>query len=640
MSKNKLSLYQEVIHKSRYARWRDEDGRREDWDETCERYVQFFVEYLKENNDYVIPKEDQADVLNALKNMDIMPSMRALMTAGDAARSAELSIYNCSALAVDSVRAFSEHMFVLMSGTGSGFSVERFAIEQLPEVPEELFPCETTITVSDSRKGWCVALNQLMMLLYAGSIPKWDVSKVRPEGARLKTFGGFASGPEPLVKLFEHVIEIMRGAKGRKLKPIEIFSIMCFIAQIVVIGGVRRSATICLFDKDDTELRSAKSGAWWVTNPQFAMANISAVFETKPSPAEFLSLWHDLVISQSGEPGVFNREATWKKFEEIGRKTRDEKGIKLRTQTNPCSEVVLLSHQTCNLSAIAIRPKEALVSLKEKARLASIIGTWQSCVTNFDYLRKSWKKNIEDERLLGVAIAGMMDHEIISSTSDKSKKWLSALQDVVWETNKKVADDIGINHSASVTAIKPAGNSGELYNVSSGIHPRYAKYYIRTIRQSKGDTMTKFLMDNGVPWEVSEQNNNDYVFSFPIKSPEGCITRDDMTAIEQMEHWLHTLKSYTTHTISCTIYVREHEWVEVGAWVYKHFDDIIGLSFLPYSDHSYKQAPYQPITEEEYNKAMESMPKELDWSDLSKYEETDTTTVSQDFACVGDKCTL
>jgi ribonucleoside-diphosphate reductase alpha chain len=637
-----MSLYQQVIFKTRYARWVEEEGRRENWDETVKRYCDYFEDHLKEKHSHKIPRKVLKEVYDSIYNLEVMPSMRTLMTSGKALESAEVANYNCAFLVVDAVRAFSEHMYVLMCGAGSGFSVERRFTEKLPEVPEELHPSDTTIIVADSRKGWCAAYNQYLNLLFAGNIAKVNVDKVRKEGTRLKTFGGYASGPGPLLDLFKHTEEIFRGAQGRQLRPIEVFSIMCYIAQIVVVGGVRRSATIALFDKDDIEMRTAKSG-YWFNDPKrkhYAMANISAVFETKPAAAEFMDIWRDLVASKAGEPGILNRKALWEGAEAIGRATRYEDGSRIPYGVNPCSEIVLQPYSFCNLTGAAIRPEDTLEDIKKKVRVATIIGTWQATVTDFDYLRKVWQSNVEDERLLGVCLAGIMDHPVLSQTTEESARWENELRELAWEVNKSIAEDIGINTTASVTAIKPAGNSGELYDVASGIHPRYAPYYIRSIRQSNGDPMTEFLKATGIPHEVSVQNARDSIFYFPVKSPEGAICAKDRTAIQQLEHWLHMKRNYATHTISATVYVREHEWIAVGAWVYDNFNEVTGLSFLPYDDHIYQQAPYTPCSAEDYEKARGKMPEEIDWSLLKHFEQSDSTTVSQEFACTGGSCAL
>jgi ribonucleoside-triphosphate reductase len=440
--------------------------------------------------------------------------------------------------------------------------------------------------------------------------------------------------------LLEFTANVFKNAKGRKLKPIEVFSIFCYIAQIVVVGGVRRSATICLFDKDDVEMRRAKSGEWYndPLRKHYAMANVSAVFESKPEALEFMDIWRDLVASGAGEPGVFNRRAVWEQLDAIGRPTRWENGDRIQFGVNPCCEILLRPYQFCNLTGNAIRPGDDLDTLMHKQELATILGTWQATISDFDYLRKIWKHQVEEERLLGVCLAGIMDHSVLSKVTDESAHWYNSLRTEAWAVNKVWAKKLGIAATTSPTSVKPAGNSGELYNVASGIHPRYAEYYVRTIRQSNGDPMTQFLKDKGVPWEVSLQNERDVVFAFPIKSPKEAITAPQLTALDQLRHWMHVKNNYATHTVSCTVYVRPHEWMQVGAWVYEHFDDITGLSFLPYSDHVFKQAPYQPITEDEYKALDAKMPKTIEWDELQ--EVSDVTTCSQEFACIGGACTL
>jgi ribonucleoside-triphosphate reductase len=636
----KLDLYQQVIHRTRYARWREEDNRREYWDETVARYFDFFYHHLKNNYGFKVPTTVRATLEQAMFDLSIMPSMRTLMTAGKALESCNTANYNCAYLPVDHVRSFSEHMFILMSGAGSGFSVERRNVYKLPEVPEELHESETCIVFTDSRKGWCAGFHQFLTMLYAGNIPTWDVSKLRPEGSRLKTFGGYSSGPGVLVDLLNFTANIFKGALGRKLKPIEVFSIMCYIAQIVVVGGVRRSATICLFDKDDVEMRRAKSGAWYddPMRKHYAMANVSAVFESKPDAVEFMDIWRDLVGSGAGEPGVFNRKAVWEQLESFGRPTRWENGDRIPFGVNPCCEIILRPYQFCNLTGNVVRAGDDLKELRHKQEMATILGTWQATISDFDYLRKIWKQQVEEERLLGVCLAGIMDHDVLSKVTDESAKWFNTLRDDAWTVNKEWAKKLGISPTTSPTSVKPAGNSAQLYNTASGIHPRYSEFYVRTVRQSNGDPMTQFLKDQGIPWEVSVQNERDIVFEFPIKSPEGAICAPKLSALDQLRHWMHVKSNYATHTVSCTVYVKPHEWLDVGAWVYKNFDNITGLSFLPYSDHVFKQAPYQPITEAEYESRLAAMPTDIKWDDLK--EGTDTTTVSQEFACVGDKCEL
>lgn len=635
-----LDLYQQTIHKTRYARWREDENRREHWEETCGRYFDFFGGHLKANYGYKVPHSLREEMEEAMVGLEIMPSMRTFMTAGPALESAQAANYNCAYLPVDHVRSFSEHMYILMCGAGSGFSVERRNVHKLPEVPEELLDSDTTIVFHDSRKGWCAGFNQFLTMLYAGNIPKWDVSKLRPEGARLKTFGGYSSGPGVLEDLMRFTAALFKEAKGRKLKPYEVFSIMCYIAQIVVVGGVRRSATICLFDKDDVEMRRAKTGEWR-SDPMrkhFAMANVSAVFESKPEALEFMDIWRDLIGSYSGEPGIFNRKAVWEQLEAIGRPTRWEDGSRIYFGVNPCCEILLRPYQFCNLTGNAVREGDDLKHLTYKQELATILGTWQATISDFEYLRKIWKQQVDEERLLGVCIAGIMDHEVLSQVSGQSAKWLNTLRDTSWSVNKEWAKKLGISPTTSPTSVKPAGNSGELYNLASGIHPRYSKYYARTIRQSAGDPMTEFLKQQGIPWEVSTQNARDIIFSFPVKSPDNAICAPDLSALDQLRHWLHVKNNYATHTVSCTIYVKKHEWMDVGAWVYANFDSITGLSFLPYDDGKYEQAPITPISEAEYEKRKALMPQSINWDDLK--EGTDTTTVSQEFVCTGDKCTL
>lgn len=639
-NRREMDLFQSVIHLTRYARYNEESGRREKWDETVTRLVDFFETHLAKTLDHKLDYSIKTDLYDSIYNLDVMPSMRALMTAGKALESVQVANFNCTYLPVDSIRCFSEHMYCLMCGAGVGFSVESRFTNKLPECPEELMPTDTTIVVADSRKGWCVALNQLMTLLYSGNVPKLDTSKLRPEGARLKTFGGYSSGPQVLIDLYHHIISVFKNAKGRKLKPIEVFSIMTYIAQIVVVGGVRRSATIALFDKDDYDMRNAKTGQWWIENPHFAMANISAIFETKPDVSEFLQIWSDLVRSGSGEPGIINRAALWKQCEAINRNTRDNDGDRILFGVNPCAEIVLRPFQMCNLSGVAIRPNDTLRTLKEKVRLATILGTFQATVTDFEYLRKIWKKNVDEERLLGVCLAGIMDHPVLSTISDESGRWLRELRQVVWDTNKEWAEKLGIPPSTSVTAIKPAGNSGELYAVASGIHPRYAPYYVRTVRETAMSPICRFLKDQGIPWEVSKQNPRDVVFSFPQKSPDNAICGDNLSAITQLQHWLHVKENWASHTVSCSIYVKKDDWLEIGSWVYNNFDAITGLSFFPYDDHVYEQAPYQKIDKSTYVDLMNQMPKSLDYDILREYESGDNTNVSQEFACTSGACSL
>ncbi len=646
-----MSLYQQTIAKTRYARWIEALSRRENWHETSDRYFDFFEGYLREKHEYTIKGREKLS--RAVKNLEIMPSMRAVMTAGPALKAVQAANYNCSFLPFDSIRALSEMMYILMSGGGVGFSVERKFITVLPVVPDILESVDDIITVHDSREGWCKAYNKFVSLLFGGHIPKWDVSKVRPAGSRLKTFGGYASGPEPLTDLFKHTIKIFNQAKGRRLEPIEMFSLATYVAQIVVVGGVRRSATICLFDLDDLAMLNAKGinsnmyvcdaqGKWHPgPNAHYAMANISPVFESKPDMKTFFAFWQALMNGGSGEPGIFNRDAFRRNAATIGRANNYLNGDPIQWGANPCCEIQLRPYQMCNLTGVAIRPTDTLKDLKIKVEQATILGTWQACVSDFSYLRKIWQTNVEEERLLGVCLSGFYDHPVLSTTSDESADWLNQLRDLAWEVNKRISKEIGIPASTCVTSVKPAGNSGELYDTASGIHARFAPYYIRRIRQSKTDPMTNFLIDNGVPGEQSVQNDRDMILSFPQKSPEGVtVFRGQQSALEQLAHWLHVKKNWATHTVSCTIDIREHEWMDVGAWVYKNFDEITGLSFLPFDDNIYQQAPYEAITEEAYNTLLEAVPSSIDWGLFAHYDKTDITVTGQEFTCIGGKCEL
>lgn len=640
MQKHYDSLYGQVIHKTRYARWNEVAGRREDFSETVDRYLNYFNTYLLKTRNYRVPYALNDELRAAMINLDIMPSMRALMTAGIALDSAPVAAYNCAYLPVDSIHAFSETAYVLMCGTGVGFSVEHENVNKLPDVPLEIVRGGETIVVPDSREGWCESIYALITALYAGQDRPTDTSLVRPAGSPLKTFGGFSSGPEPLDELFNHIRAIFYAARGTKLTPLDAFSIQCYIAQSIVVGGVRRSATICLFDPWDTQMLYAKSGAWYddPARKHFAMANVSAVFEDDPDFDQVEKLWGALRTAGSGEPGIFNRAAAWRKCEEIGRRIRDEDGKLIKFGLNPCGEIILRPYQFCNLSGFCIRSSDTREDLKDKARLAAILGTWQSCIDEFPFLREIWSKNTKEERLLGVCPSGFMDHGVTQNTTHVSAYWLRSMRDAAIAANANYAHAIGIERSKSVTSVKPAGNSGQLYYVASGIHPWYSPYYIRTIRQSRNEPITAFLQANGIPNEVSVQNERDIVFSFPIKAPDGARCADDITALQQLEHCRMVRRHYSTHTVSCTIYVRPDEWDDVGDWVMEHFDDIVGISFLPYSDHTYQQAVYTPISESEYSEALEAMPKEIDWDLLVHFEKVDNTTVSHEFACVAGAC--
>ena len=627
-----MDLYQQVISKSRYARWLPEQNRREHWDETVRRYVTWLREQCKRHDLIVTPAELE-EIFQAIYSLQVMPSMRALMTAGPALDRDNVAGFNCSFVALDNQRAFDEIVYILMCGTGVGFSVEEQFISQLPTVSETFHKTDTTIVVSDSKVGWASAYRELISLLYSGKIPTWDVSKVRPKGAKLKTFGGRASGPEPLVDLFEFTIEVFKKAAGRKLNSLEVHDIVCKIADIVVVGGVRRSALISLSDLTDERMRVAKSGAWWEDNVQRALANNSAAYKEKPEIGQFMKEWQAIYDSKSGERGIFNRKAARNQAIKTGRRDPD-----YAFGTNPCGEINLRPMSFCNLSEVVVRPEDTLETLKAKVRLASIIGTIQSSMTNFRYLRSVWRKNVEEERLLGVSLTGIMDNPL---TADPHKDDLEALRQEAIEANQEWARKLGINPSVSITCVKPSGTVSQLVSCSSGIHPAYSEYYIRTIRADLKDPLTGFLKDAGIPFEPDVTKPDSIaVFSFPQKAPKNAVTREEITAIQQLEIYLMYHKHWCEHNPSITVYVREDEWLKVGAWVYAHFDEIGGISFLPYSDHVYKQAPYQPFSKEEYEAAAKDMPTAIDWDLLSYYEKDDSTTGTQELACVGGACEI
>ena len=625
------SLYSQFIYKSRYARWLDTENRREEWPETIDRYFNFFTEHLKDNYQYDLSNKDRKELEEAILNLEVMPSMRGLMTAGPALKRDNVALYNCSFIAVDKVTAFDEILYILMNGTGVGFSVERQYISKLPEIADSFHNSSIVITVADSKIGWAKALKELIHLLYAGQIPMWDTSKLRPAGARLKTFGGRSSGPGPLEDLFRFTVRIFKNAAGRKLTSLECHDLVCKIAQIVVVGGVRRSALISLSNLSDDRMRNAKSGQWWETQPQRSLANNSAAYSEKPEIGIFMDEWLSLYNSKSGERGIFNKEAAIKKAAENGRRKSE-----FVAGVNPCGEILLRNNGFCNLSEVVVRATDSLEDLKRKVRIATIIGTFQSTITNFRYLNKKWKENAEEERLLGVSLTGVMDHAIMNGSIDKELliSWLKELKQVAIDVNKKWAAKLGINPSAAITTQKPSGTVSQLVDVASGGHTRHSPYYIRTVRADKKDPLARLMVDMGFPVEDDVMNpEHNYVFSFPIKSPENALFRDSLTAVEHLEIWKIYRTYWTEHNPSVTITVKEHEWLEVGAWVYKNFDNIGGVSFLPHSDHSYQQAPYQDCTEEQYQELLEKMPSEIDWSRLPEYELEDTTTGSQELSC-------
>ena len=621
--------YQTFIATSRYARWLEDEGRRETWNETVARYINFMGSKVK------LPNQTWDELEDAILNLEVMPSMRALMTAGDAAERDNTCIYNCSYLPVDHIRAFDEAMFILLCGTGVGFSVERQFISKLPEVPEILETTSDVIMVKDSKEGWAKSLHKLMTHLYDGDIPTWDTSEVRPAGARLKTFGGRASGAEPLEDLFKFVVAKFKAATGRKLNSLECHDIMCKIGEIVVVGGVRRSAMISLSNLSDGRMAHAKSGSWWENEGQRALANNSAAYTEKPDMETFMREWLALVESKSGERGIFSRVAADKHVEKNGRReTGHEWG------TNPCSEIILRPYQFCNLTEVVVRHSDSIDDLKRKVRLATILGTIQSTFTKMPYLRKIWQKNTEEERLLGVSLTGIMDNFLLSKTIDSSR-WLAEMKQVAIQTNKEYADKLGIEHSVAITCVKPSGTVSQLVDSASGIHARHSEYYIRTVRGDNKDPLTQFMKDSGIPAEPCVMKPDaTTVFSFPMRSPVGAITRNDMTALEQLALWKNYALAWCEHKPSVTITVRDAEWMEVGAWVYENFDICSGISFLPHSDHTYAQAPYQDITKEEYEELYEKMPKAIDWAALSLYEKEDTTSGSQTLACTAGACEI
>jgi len=621
--------YQAFIHTSRYARWLDKEKRRESWLETVERYMNNVVRPKIGDDSYV------NQIRDAILNLEVMPSMRAMMTAGPALDRDNTAGYNCSYLPVDDPKSFDEAMFILLCGTGVGFSVERQFISKLPEVPE-LFDSETTIVVKDSKEGWAKALRQIIALLYAGEIPQWDIGLVRPAGARLKTFGGRASGPGPLIDLFNFVIKVFKDAQGRKLSSIECHDIMCKIGEVVVVGGVRRSAMISLSNLSDDRMRHAKSGAWWENDPQRALANNSVSYTEKPDAISFMREWMSLVESGSGERGIFNREASKKQAKKYGRRDPD-----YDFGTNPCSEIILRPYQFCNLTEVVVRATDSVEDLERKVRIATILGTIQSTYTKFPYLRKVWQRNTEEERLLGVSLTGIMDNNLLTLKNRGLDKTLEHLRKIAVDVNSSWADRLDIPKSAAITCVKPSGTVSQLVDSASGIHPRHSNYYIRTVRGDNKDPLTTFMKEQGIPNEPDVMKPDaTTVFSFPVKSPSGAVVTKDLSAIEQLETWLIYQRHWCEHKPSITVNVRKDEWLSVGAFVHEHFDEMSGVSFLPYNEHTYQQAPYQEIGKSDYKTLLSIMPEAIDWAKLSEYEKEDTTAGSQTLACTGDVCEI
>jgi ribonucleoside-triphosphate reductase len=622
--------YQNFIATSRYARWLEEEGRRETWTETVTRYVDYMADKTG------LDKKTTDEIWNAIYTLDVMPSMRALMTAGPALDRDNTAGYNCSYLPVNDLKSFDEAMYILLCGTGVGFSVERQYIDKMPEIPEKLFKSQTTIVVRDSKEGWARAFRMLVALLYAGEVPDYDVSMIRPAGARLKTFGGRASGPAPLVDLFKFTINMFKSATGRKLNSYECHSIMCKIGEIVVVGGVRRSAMISLSNLSDIRMRHAKTGQWWETAPHMALSNNSVAYTDKPDSETFLREWTSLVESKSGERGIFNRVSAQKQAAKNGRRNPD-----YDFGTNPCSEIILRPHQFCNLTEVVIKEHDKDEDIDRKVRLATILGTAQATLTDFPYLRKIWKNNTQEERLLGVSLTGIMDNIHTNCFLVNMRERLTRLKQIAIDTNKKYAKKFGIEESTAITCVKPSGTVSQLCDSASGIHARHSRYYIRTVRGDNKDPLTKFMIDQGVPSEPCVMKpDTTTVFSFPMMSPSGSRLRNDLSAIEQLEIWLIYQEHWCEHKPSITVTVKEEEWLDVGAFVFKHFDKMSGVSFLPHSDHVYQQAPYQECTEDEYDAMLLKMKTRIDWSKLRDYESVDTTAGSQTMACSGDSCEI
>ena len=631
--------YQEFIHLSRYSRWLPDKGRRETWDETICRYFDFFTDHLKENVNYTLKDELRTELEEAVLGLQIMPSMRCIMTAGEALKRENIAGYNCSYIAVDRVQSFDEILYVLMNGTGVGFSVERQYVSQLPVVADDFNMSDTTIVVADSKLGWAKSLKELVGMLYVGQIPRWDLSKIRPAGAPLKTFGGRASGPEPLESLFKFAVSLFQNASGRKLSSLECHDLVCKIAEIVVVGGVRRSALISLSNLSDDRMRHAKTGQWWNTEPQRALANNSACYTEKPDMGVFMDEWKALYESKSGERGIFNRMSAVTMAAKNGRRNTED----YEFGTNPCSEIILRNREFCNLSEVVVRANDTKYSLLNKVRLASILGTFQSTLTNFRYVSAAWKRNCEEERLLGVSLTGIMDSKITNGKTSLMSlpEVLQELKSVAVDTNLKYSKELGINQSTAVTCIKPSGTVSQLTDSASGIHARHNPYYVRTVRGDKKDPLTRMMMDEGFPVEDDVMNpSHTSVFSFPVKVDKNAVFRTDMSAIEQLELWKVYQENWCEHKPSVTISVKEDEWLEVGAWVYKNFDFMSGVSFLPFSEHTYKQAPYQDCTKEEYEILLQRMPKKVEWQKLAEYEQTDMTIGAQELACAAGFCEI
>lgn len=628
----KMDIYQQFISKSRYSRFLPDQHRREHWDETVDRYLNFMQKHLKEKFNHDIPnKEELAD---AIKNLEVMPSMRAIMTAGKALDRDNTAGYNCSYLPIDDPKAFDEAMYILLCGTGVGFSVEQQYVNQLPEVPDQLFDSQTTIHVADSKEGWAKALRQLIALLYSGEVAKYDLSRVRPAGTRLKTFGGRASGPAPLDELFRFAIAKFKGAAGRKLTSVECHDLLCKIGEVVVVGGVRRSAMISLSDLQDDRMRSAKAGSWWEQNGQRALANNSATYTQKPDIGQFLHEWTALYDSHSGERGIFSREASQNQAAKNGRRDAN-----YDFGTNPCSEIILRPYQFCNLTEVVVRAEDSVVDLANKIKIATQLGTYQSTLTHFPYLRKIWQKNTEEERLLGVSLTGILDNEWMGEVCADTATKLEHLRQVAVDANAEYSSRLGIPQSTAITCVKPSGTVSQLVDSASGIHTRHSEYYIRRVRGDKKDPLTQFLINKGVYAEDCVMRpESTVVFSFPIKSPKKARTREDLTALQHLDLWMQYQRHWCEHKPSVTISVKEDEWMDVGAWVFKNFDEISGISFLPYDGGTYRQAPYEECSKEVYESLLATMPKDINWDELNEAE--DNVEGAQELACSAGACEI
>jgi ribonucleoside-triphosphate reductase len=634
-NKYQMTPYNTFIAKSRYSRFLDDKNRREHWGETVTRYFDFMEKHLATKQNYKLTPELRKELQEAVTHLDVVPSMRAVMTAGTALDRQNVAAFNCSYLPIDDAKAFDEAMYILLCGTGVGFSVEQKYVTQLPEVPDQLFPSQTSIMVSDSKEGWAKSLRQLIALLYSGEIPKYDVSKVRPAGARLKTFGGRASGAQPLEDLFKFVISKFKTAAGRKLSSLECHDILCKIGEVVVVGGVRRSAMISLSDLTDDKMAHAKAGNWWDGQGQRALANNSATYEETPAIGQFMREWTSIYESHSGERGIFNREASQKQAAKNGRRDAT-----YEFGTNPCSEIILRPYQFCNLSSCIIRSTDTEADILNKVRLATILGTFQASLTNFPYLRKIWQKNTEEEALLGVSMTGILDNHLLNNPDDKELPGrLEKLRDAAVATNAEFSAAIGINQSVAVTAIKPEGTVSQLCSTASGIHPQHSQYYIRRVRADNKDPLTQFMLKSGFIGEPCVMKpESTTVFSFPVAVAEGALLREDLTAVEHLRLWLIYQRHYCEHKPSVTISVLENEWMEVGAWVYKHFDEVTGVSFLPMDGGTYRQAPYEECTEEDYKKLLAQQPTGIDWDNFQEYD--DNVEGAQTLACTAGGCTI